>query len=150
MISNCSCCNPRTAAVALGRWCFGIIFLIFGINKLRDVSAFVENMSKPFAQTWLPEVLVKIFGHALPFIEVTLGVLLLLGLFRAYAVFAAAVLLLILTFGQVVLGNGQVVFSNTVYLFLLAGLLFLDDYDAWVLWPRRCGSQAQDETQRKS
>jgi thiosulfate dehydrogenase [quinone] large subunit len=133
---ECKCCDPRWAAVALGRWCLGLIFLFFGIGKLADVSAFAGFLRTQFEKTWLPPVLVGIFGHVLPFAETLLGALLVVGLFRNGALFAAGVLLLLLTFGQILLGQAQVVFFNTGYVFMTAALLFLAEHDGWVVYPR--------------
>lgn len=141
----CRACDPRAAAVALGRWCLGILFLFFGIGKfMMGIGEFAGMMSKPFEKTWLPMGLVTLFGHLLPFAETILGALLLLGLFRNVTLFCTGVLLILLTFGQVVLGGAQVVFSNTVYVFLTAGLLFLNNWDKWVLFPR-CTRQERGE-----
>jgi thiosulfate dehydrogenase [quinone] large subunit len=119
--AHCAACDPRAGAVALGRWCLGTLFLFFGIGKLSNVSGFAESLGRQFEKTWLPAGLLAIFGHALPYLETILGVLLLLGLFRDLTLFATGLLLIVLTFGQVLLGNGQVIFSNTCYLFLTAG-----------------------------
>ncbi len=94
-------------------------------------------MSGQYRNTWLPNPLVGAFGHLLPVLEVLLGALLLLGLFRNAALFATGLLLIILTFGQVVVGQGQTVFFNTCYVFLVGALLFVSDYDTWVLRPPR-------------
>ncbi len=135
--SECKCCDPRAAALALGRWCIGMIFLFFGIGKfVSGVSGFAQHLVEQYQKTWLPNALVGGFGNVLPFLEVLLGALLLLGLFRNTTVFATGMLLLILTFGQVVAGQPQVVFFNTGYLFMTAGVLFAHPYDRWVLFPR--------------
>ncbi len=134
--ADCRACYPQAAAVALGRWCLGLIFLFFGIGKLADVVGFAANLVKQFEKTWLPPLLLNIFGHVLPFWETIVGTLLILGIFRNVTLSATGVLLLVLTFGQIVLGQPQVVFFNTVYTFLAAGLLFLERYDRWVLFPR--------------
>lgn len=134
----CDCRDPRVAAVALVRWCLGVLFLFFGLSKfILGPSQFVGFMSQPFEKTWLPLGMVKTFGHILPYAEVILGGMLLLGLFRNVALFCTGILLIILTFGQVVLGAGQVIFFNTGYLFMTAAVLFLHNWDAWVLFPRR-------------
>ena len=135
---SCKCCDPRAMAIALGRWVMGILFLFFGIGKFTmGVGNFARGMAQPFEKTWLPPILLNAFGYVLPFCEVILGALLILGLFRNATLFATGLLLIALTFGQVLLGQAQVVFFNTTYTFLVAGLLFLADYDCWVLFPRR-------------
>ena len=143
--SRCECCGPRPAAVALGRWCLGIIFLFAGIGKFASISGFADYLLKQFEKTWLPPVLVSIFGYVLPFAEVTLGLLLVLGLFRNVALFCAALLLISLTFGQVLLGQPQVMFFNTSYVFMVAGLLFLAKHDQWVVYPRPASRQTSGE-----
>lgn len=143
-----SWCNPRVMAVAIARWCLGILFLFLAVGKFRmGIQTFVNGMTRPFEKTWLPSVLLNIFGHVLPFWEITVGVFLVLGLFRNATLFATGVLLLCLTFGQVVLGqNVQIIFFNTAYTFMAAALLFLGDYDRWVLFPRPA-QKATDKTQ---
>ncbi|HWH71933.1 MAG TPA: hypothetical protein VNT26_21400, partial [Candidatus Sulfotelmatobacter sp.] len=71
--SECGWWDPRAAAAALGRWALGVIFLFFGIGKLPDVGYFAGYLAKEFQKTWLPPVLVSLFRHVLPFLEVTLG-----------------------------------------------------------------------------
>ncbi len=140
--SGCKCCDPRAAATALGRWCLGIVFLFFGIAKFAGgVTGFARHLSTEYQKSWLPAPLVSGFGHLLPFLEVLLGVFLLLGLFRNATLFATGVLLIILTFGQVVAGQGQTVFFNTCYVFLAGALLFVHDYDTWVLFPRTSAAE---------
>lgn len=112
------------------------MFLIFGMGKLGDANGFAEHLGQQFEKTWLPPALLSVFGHALPFLEVTAGALLLLGLFRNATLFATAVLLLVLTFGQIILMNAPVVFSNITYVFMTAAVLFLERFDTWVLYPR--------------
>jgi Methylamine utilisation protein MauE len=134
----CDRWEPRALAVALGRWCLGMLFLFFGISKfVMGTGAFVTMMSQPFEKTWLPLGMVRTFGQVLPYAEVTLGAVLLLGIFRNVALFGTGVLLILLTFGQVVLGGGEVIFFNTGYLFMTAAVLFLNHWDLWVLFPRR-------------
>ena len=117
---------------------------------MMGVGNFADMMVKSFEKSWLPPGLVSVFDHVLPFWEVIVGALLLLGLFRNAALFATGVLLIILTFGQVVLGQADVVFNNVYnvgytffavfnnvgFTFMVAALLYLADYDQWVLFPR--------------
>jgi thiosulfate dehydrogenase [quinone] large subunit len=127
--------DGKAAALALGRWALGLLFLVAGIGKLRDVSGFATSIVKQFEQTWLPSLLVTIFGYVLPFVELLLGLLLLSGVFRRSVLFATGVLLLHLIFGQIVLMQPQVVFFNFGYLFMTAALLFFSEYDRWTLLP---------------
>lgn len=77
--------NPREVAYALLRVTVGVMFLFFGIGKfVGGVGNFAAGMAQHFAGK-LPSALVLPFSYALPFAEVTLGALILLGLFNAFA-----------------------------------------------------------------
>ncbi len=134
MESKCGCkCDPKSAAVALGRWSLGMMLLMAGIGKLTNLTGFVENVLRPiFANNWIPKWLLVPYGYALPFVEVGLGVLLLLGYRRNGALFGTGLLFLTLVFGQLALGNWVVVAQNTLYLFMSAALLFLHEHDTWL------------------
>jgi thiosulfate dehydrogenase (quinone) large subunit len=127
--------NPKSAALALGRWGLGVLFLFNGIAKFPNLSGFVHGflLTNRFEETWLPPVVVIPFGYALPFLEVILGVLLLLGIRRNQVLFATGLLLLTLVFGQILLRQPQVVFANLGYLFFTAILLFAGREDRWVI-----------------
>lgn len=135
---------PRAAAVALGRWGLGMIFFFFGLGKLADVGGFARHLASQFEKTWLPPVLLSLFGHLLPFLEVTFGLLLVLGLFRNATLLATGLLLSVLTFGQVLLGQPQVVFFNLSYVMMTAVVLFAAPYDRWVLYPRAPTSRVEE------
>jgi len=146
MQTNTTCFNPQYMAVALGRWCLGVILLVAGVGKLsRGLGGFAGVLLPMYSQTWLPAPLLNLFAHALPFSETILGALLLLGLVRNIALSLAGLQFLVLTFGQIVLAmsgkpeSAAVTFQNMVYTFFAAGLLFLAAYDRWTL-PCRCGA----------
>ncbi len=123
--------DRRAAALALGRWGFGVMFLVLAIGKFRTgVGTFAAGMTKQFESAWLPAPLVKAFGYALPFVELVLGALLVVGLFRDATLLATGLLLLVLTFGQAVLGSPGV-FNNLVLTWMVALLLFAGADDAW-------------------
>ena len=128
-----NCCDPRPWAVALARWCLGMILLIAGLGKFPDVSGFANGLVKQFAETWLPGWLLIPYGYALPFMEVGLGALLLLGLWRNGVLFVAGLLLISLTFGMALLKQPGVVFNNFMFTLAAAAILFLGDYDWWTM-----------------
>ncbi len=140
-MKNGKCCSdPKAAAVALARWCVGIIMLFAGISKYSmGVDEFASMITLMFEKTWLPKVLLVTYGYALPFAELILGVLLIIGLFRNSVLSATTLLFISLTFGQFLLAMGgdekasSGMFQNTVFTFLAAGLLFLHEHDRWVI-----------------
>ncbi len=133
---------PKAAGLALVRWGLGGLFLGFGISKLAGLKGFVDVLPRDFAGTWLPHWLLVAYAWLLPFIEVGVGTTLLLGLARNRALIATGLLLFSLTFGQILLRHPEVVFQNLVYVWVVAGLLFLGDYDVWTVprWLRKSGA----------
>jgi thiosulfate dehydrogenase (quinone) large subunit len=129
---KCCACDPRSLAVALARWCLGIMFLFAGIGKFPNISGFVGYMTETFKATWLPKALLVPYAYALPFVEVALGVLLILGIARNAVLFITGLLLISLTFGQILL-KAPIVFNNLVYTMIAAAILFLAEYDCWLL-----------------
>jgi thiosulfate dehydrogenase (quinone) large subunit len=135
---------PKAAGLALGRCGLGFLFLFFGMAKLSGLKGFANGLAYDFARTWLPHWLLVTYGYLLPFVEVGLGAMLLLGLARNRVLIATGLLLLSLTFGQILLRQPAVVFQNVVYLCITAGLLFHAEYDVWVL-PRWLKAKARGE-----
>ncbi len=115
--------NTRALSYAVLRITIGCVFLFFGIGKfVTGVAVTAQGFQHAFAKTWLPEFSVHAFAVCLPFLEVTLGALLILGLFTACVAVFTALLIAMLTIGVVVEGNPQSVILNLtcgVILYLL-------------------------------
>lgn len=134
MKENSCCLDGRAAGLALVRWGLGLLFLVGGIAKLTALGKFVQGYLAPtFAATFLPAPLVAAYGYTLPFVETIMGALLVLGLCRQPTLFLCGLTLLSLAFGQILLHKFDVVAQILVYLFMTGLLLFLGDYDRWVI-----------------
>jgi thiosulfate dehydrogenase [quinone] large subunit len=133
MNAKCNWCDARACGVALGRWVIGVVLLFAGIKKFENVSGFVGYLTSQFEKTWLPKVLLVPYAHAVPFIEVILGALLILGIARNAVLFVAGVFFITLTFGQLLLSQPQVIFQNMIYTVVTGALLFASEYDRCVL-----------------
>lgn len=68
----------------------GLVFLYSAFPKLQDVAGTVRNVQ---AYNVLPEPLAQAYGYVLPFAELGLGLLLVLGLFTRLAALGGAALL---------------------------------------------------------
>jgi len=108
------------------------MFLFFGLGKVQNPAAFVQYLLSDFQNTWLPKWLLVPYGYAIPFIELGIGILLLLGIARNAVLFFTGLFLITLTFGQIVLQK-PIVFNNLIYTLAVAALLFLAEYDCWLL-----------------
>ena len=145
MKGSCACFDCRSAALALVRWGLGLLFLVGGISKLFHLGGFVTAYLVPtFANTFLPAGLVVAYGYALPFVEVLLGITLVLGLCRNAALFIAGLTLISLAFGQMLLQKFDVVAQILFYLLMTGSILFLGAYDRWIVAGCCKSSEAQE------
>jgi thiosulfate dehydrogenase (quinone) large subunit len=122
--------NNRTLAYALARIAYGIVFLFFGIGKLRGgVASFVGGMNQQFSGK-LPAAMVMPFAYFIPFAETISGALIVLGLFTRVGLTLSGVLLIGLTFGLVILGQAPTVAHNLQYVLLNFVLLWVLDFNS--------------------
>lgn len=100
MTSKDKCCNTVLNRSLILRFAIGSILLIAGIAKFQmGTGTFVGYMTTGFESTFLPAMLVTTFAQVLPYVEVALGALLLLGLYTKTAAKLSALLFAILIFG---------------------------------------------------
>lgn len=129
--SNSSVIDRRLAYGVL-RLTMGINILIHGAGRLfgPGASAFAAQTGSEFAGTTLPQSLVHAFLVAVPFVETTLGVLIVLGLFTRWALMLGGLLIAAFVFGTALRSDWttvgiQMIYALTYY-FLLAKVD--DDY----------------------
>jgi uncharacterized membrane protein YphA (DoxX/SURF4 family) len=121
----------RETAYALLRVTLGMVFLFYGLGKFtRGLGNVAAGMQERFAGK-LPMALVVPFAYTLPFMEVLVGVLILLGLFTSIALVLSGLLLLVLTFGMVTLGDTPTVANNLLYVLINFALLYLSDHNGY-------------------
>lgn len=119
----------REAAYALVRLAIGLMFLWYGVYKLRaGVGVVAGGMVKQFAGR-LPAMMVNPFAHVLPFCEVGFGILITLGLFSRVALTLAGLLMVALTMGCAVILDAPTVVNNLMITTVVAGLLALEDWN---------------------
>jgi uncharacterized membrane protein YphA (DoxX/SURF4 family) len=85
-----------TAAVVVARLGLAALWLAAGLAKVADPGA---NVRAVRAYEVLPEAVVPVVGYGLPFLEIALGLLLLLGLAVRPAAIASGVLLVVFLAG---------------------------------------------------
>lgn len=80
----------REVAYLLLRVTVGAMFFFYGAGKfIQGLSQVASGFGARFAESPLPSVLAEAFGFVLPFLEVALGTLLILGLFTRTTLIAA-------------------------------------------------------------
>jgi thiosulfate dehydrogenase (quinone) large subunit len=121
----------REAAYALLRVALSMIFLVSGIGKfMMGVGAFASHTQEDFAGK-LPMALVGAFAYALPFAEVAIGALLLLGLFNAVSLALAGLLMIALTFGVTMKPDPPTMANNIFYAFVIFVLMWFAQYNGY-------------------
>ncbi len=64
------------------RSALGVVFIISGAGKLPESAEFVQEVEDADV---LPHALATVYGNALPFVEIVIGALLILGLLSRFA-----------------------------------------------------------------
>ncbi len=134
----------RDLALLANRLSLGLFFLLAGWQKVTNgVGAFYEKVFLPLKPAWLPDWFAVPYGHAVPFAEVGVGVLLILGLLGRWAAGIAALMLLSFTVALAVAGhffaNAGPFHTNVVFITLAVLLAVLGPGDLSVdrLWRKR-------------
>src|SRR5277367_6616197 len=92
--------DDSSLAYALLRITLGLNIFMHGTSRLlAGIGNFVSGMIKMFQNTVLPTAVVVPFGYALPWLEVGLGLLIIIGFRTREALVAGALLMLALNFG---------------------------------------------------
>ncbi|WP_158797545.1 DoxX family membrane protein [Pedobacter sp. L105] len=99
----------------LARLPLGMSLFGHGLARLPKLTAFSHWMTGSFSKSILPQSLVQPFSYALPVIEFTIGILLLLGLFTHLAILLGVVTMLALIFGSSLLEQWENVFIQLIY-----------------------------------
>ena len=94
--------TPHTAGLFFIRTLLGIIFFMQGYGKVVSigVSKVYEMFFKSFENTLLSRWVIYATAYFTSYAELICGALLLLGLFRKYAIYLLAINLLIVSFGH--------------------------------------------------
>ena len=113
------------------RLTMGVNMFTHGVARLLDLEKFNMWMIGQFSDTILSEFLVSLSSYMIPFAELIIGVLLILGLFTSRALLLGALLITILVFGSGLQENWNVMSSQMIYaifFFILSYLIELNRF----------------------
>ena len=113
------------------RFTMGVNMFTHGVARLLDLEKFNMWMIGQFNDTILPEFLVSLSSYMIPFAELIIGVLLILGLFTSRALLLGALLITVLVFGSGLQENWNVMSSQMIYaifFFILSYLIELNRF----------------------
>ena len=129
MKTGCECCkfSAEGMGTVLMRLSLGVLFFFAALGKFTapgGIGGVAQKMQESFANTWLPGFLLAPYVHVLPFLELAVGMLLLLGLCTRWTFFLSGLLLVSLAFGMMVQQQHAVVGTNLTYVLMAtAGVL---------------------------
>lgn len=124
-VTGMCCCCPMGKAGSLLRMALAVLLLFMGVSKfIMGLTVFVDTMSQPFSELWFPASIARGFLYLVPFIEVALGILLIVG-HKMKHVFltAAGIFFLILLFGTTIMGELAGVQMNLIIILVVAGAI---------------------------
>jgi thiosulfate dehydrogenase [quinone] large subunit len=126
--------SDRRLAYALLRAIIGVNLAIHGISRLlAGPHAFAASLVGLFHATPLPAWSVMSFGLVLPWVEAALGLLLLLGLATRFALIAASLTILALTFGSTLRQDWESAGLQLIYAAIYTTLLAFRSNNAYSL-----------------
>lgn len=106
----------------------GLSMFGHGLVRLPKLQAFSNGMLKMFANSILPEILTVPFTYAIPIVEFTFGLMIVIGLFTRTAAIVLSTLLISLIFGCTLIENWAAITSQLVHLAFVAYLVnYIDD-----------------------
>ena len=131
---------PSNAHLAyfLFRITMGVNMFFHGFMRpFTGLSDWVQPMAATFADTYLPMPLVLLFLYCLPFYEMALGAVLIVGFQTRLASIGGAVMMLVLLYGNTARQDWGTAGNNMHYTLYFAGMLALVHYDCYGLDKRR-------------
>ena len=122
----------RSCGYVLLRVMLGVNILVHGISRiLTGPGAFAAMLVREFQSTPLPSVLVHLFALALPWVEGLTGLLVLIGLFRRFALVVGGATLVALTFGTTLRQDWPSAGLQLIYALVYAALLAFLNFDRY-------------------
>lgn len=130
------CPSERSWAILIARAILGLIFGMAGAWKVFDLGP-IEHARKlfvvPYAHTFVPVWALWATGTVIPFIELVAGVLVFVGLWKRAALLSLGAVLVIVTFGHLVLDPLYEFHTHVIpRVILLLFVLTMPSADDWL------------------
>lgn len=123
--------SDLSLAYALLRITMGTNITLHGISRiLAGPASFVSSLVKQFESTLLPHFAVQGFAYALPWLETTIGLLLLFGALTRVALMAGALLIVLLTFGSALHQDWDIAGLQLIYALVYFVLISFSQYNS--------------------
>lgn len=120
-------------AFLLIRLAIGTTFFGHGLVRLPILDKFSGWMLGQFEKSYLPAQIVQVFSYILPFAELIVGLLVLLGLFLRQASIAGGLVMIALIFGTTTIQQWDNLPSQMIHVAFFAYLLAYEHNDIYSL-----------------
>ena len=151
MISAECTANDRKLAYLLLRLIMGVNICVHGFARIANGSrAFGHELIPMFATTFLPTWSVYLFGISLPWAELLVGAVVVLGWKGRYAYLLGMSMILALTFGSSLRQDWAAATMQLTYALLYGALLAFRSYNVFSIDGWFHGSSARIKLQRSS
>lgn len=109
--------SDTSLAYAIFRLTFGVNLMFRGVDRIffLGLDNFANGMEKQFEMTWIGPGFIQPFAHTIPWIEMIMGALLIVGLFTRPALVVGGLLMANLTFGTMFLRNFDLAWLQLTY-----------------------------------
>lgn len=137
--------SDMAIAYAILRLTFGVNLAFRGVVRItvNGLDQFAAGLTGQFESTWFPAFAVSAFGHVIPFVDVAIGLMLILGLFTRPALVIGGLMMTSLTFGTMFLQNFNLAWLQLTYALAFFILLAARSWNAIsldsVLFPSQSG-----------
>ena len=122
--------SDASLAYALMRLTFGVNLFLRGIMRIyMGTGGFAQGMLKQFEGTPMPAAIIQPFALALPWVESTIGLMMILGLKTRIALVAGSLMMTVLTFGTMVRQDFQTAWLQLSYVLIFFVLLALRSWN---------------------
>ena len=130
--------NHKRLAYALLRIALGVNFLGHGLFRiLSGVGTFAATTADHLNKSPIPHAVNLSFAYPIPFLELALGLLLILGLATRVSLAAGALFMMMLTVGVTSNQQWDVAAQQLLYSLIFFVLLFLLEHNGYALDTRR-------------
>jgi thiosulfate dehydrogenase [quinone] large subunit len=124
----------KQLAYAVLRFALGVNILVHGVGRVGEhYERFVAETIAQFASSPLPTWSVSLFGHILPFLEVVIGSLLIVGGATRYVSVMGGLVMVSLIFGMGLLQKWDIVGIQMIYVLFYFLLLFFLEWNYYSL-----------------
>ena len=120
-------------AFLLARITLGINLFLHGFVRIPKLEMFANGLTQGFEGTMLPLALVAVVAYAIPFIEVVLGIFILLGIYSKKVLAAAAIFIMLLITGCAFKEDWSAIGTQMLYALFIFFLLKNLEYEVWTL-----------------